>query len=90
MPLSIKDPVTEKLAEEVASLTGESKTGAIRQALLERKERLSFRIRPQSRMQSLVRFLEQEVWPQVPPAVRELRTTRREKERILGYGRGGV
>jgi antitoxin VapB len=35
MPLNIKDPETELLAREVAQLTGESKTGAIRTALRE-------------------------------------------------------
>ena len=44
MPLNIKDPVTEKLAAEVARLAGETKTGAIRRSLLERKERLALRV----------------------------------------------
>ena len=43
MPLNIKDPVTERLAAEVARLAGETKTGAIRTSLLERKERLALR-----------------------------------------------
>ena len=41
MALNIKDPETERLASEVASMTGESKTRAIRKALEERKERLA-------------------------------------------------
>ena len=40
MALNIKDSETEQLAGEVASLAGESKTGAVRQALRERKSRL--------------------------------------------------
>ncbi len=40
MTLQIKDPVAERLATEVASLAGESKTGAVRQALRERRRRL--------------------------------------------------
>jgi antitoxin VapB len=38
--LNIKDPETERLAAEVASLARESKTAAIRQALRDRKRRL--------------------------------------------------
>ena len=33
MALNIKDPETERLAAEVAALTGNTKTGAIRYAL---------------------------------------------------------
>ena len=33
MALNIKDPETERLAAEVAALTGQTKTGAIRYAL---------------------------------------------------------
>ena len=46
MALNIKDKETEELAAEIASLTGESKTGAVRQALRERQERLALRIEP--------------------------------------------
>jgi antitoxin VapB len=40
MPLSIKNQKTEALAREVASLTGETMTEAIRVALQERRDRL--------------------------------------------------
>ncbi|MFO1038950.1 MAG: type II toxin-antitoxin system VapB family antitoxin [Geminicoccaceae bacterium] len=39
MALSLKDPETDRLAREVASLTGESLTMAIRTALAERLRR---------------------------------------------------
>jgi antitoxin VapB len=39
MPLSLKDPETDRLAREVARLTGESLTEAVRKALAERLER---------------------------------------------------
>jgi antitoxin VapB len=39
MALSLKDAETDRLAREVAALTGESLTTAIRNALLERLER---------------------------------------------------
>jgi Rv0623-like transcription factor len=38
--LGIKDPETERLAAEVAELSGETKTAAVRGALRERLERL--------------------------------------------------
>ncbi|MBK6674624.1 MAG: type II toxin-antitoxin system VapB family antitoxin [Proteobacteria bacterium] len=40
MPLSIKDPEADRLAREVARVTGETLTGAIVQALRERLQRL--------------------------------------------------
>ena len=40
MALSIRDQETERLAAEVAELTGDSKTGAVRQALRRQRERL--------------------------------------------------
>jgi antitoxin VapB len=39
MALSIRDPETDRLARELAALTGESMTGAIRVALEERLAR---------------------------------------------------
>jgi antitoxin VapB len=39
MALSIKDPETDRLAREVAALTGESLTKAVRSSLTERLDR---------------------------------------------------
>ena len=39
MAISIKDPDTDRLARELAAVTGESLTEAIRAALIERLER---------------------------------------------------
>lgn len=90
MGLNIKDAETERLAAEVAGLTGESKTRAIRVALQERRERLALRSgTPGARRDGLRRFLEQEAWPQVPDAAAKP-MTRREREGILGYGKHGV
>ncbi len=89
MPLNIKDPVTERLAAEVALLTGETKTGAIRRSLLERKDRLSLRILQLDREAVLKRFLEDEVWPLLP-ATRGRKLTKRQREAILGFGPEGV
>ena len=89
MPLNIKDPVTERLAAEVALLTGETKTGAIRRSLLERKDRLSLRILQLDREAVLKRFLEDEVWPLLP-ATRGRKLTKGQREAILGFGQEGV
>lgn len=40
MALNIRNPVTERLAREVAELTGETKTDAVTTALRDRLERL--------------------------------------------------
>ncbi len=90
MALNIKDREAERLAAEIAALTGESKTRAIRIALQERQERLALRVVQQDRGKALLRFLEEEVWPQVPRRVLGRKVTRREREAILGYGPEGV
>lgn len=43
MPLSIKDPTTERSVRELASLTGESVTVAVRRAAEERLQRVRAR-----------------------------------------------
>jgi antitoxin VapB len=85
--LNIKDPATERLASEVAAMTGESKTRAIRKALEERKERLAFQVRRAGKRAELRRFLEEEVWPRLPKSVRGRRLTRKQEDAILGYGK---
>ncbi len=90
MALNIKDPEGERLAAEVAAITGESKTRAIRSALAEKKERLSFRLARRDRRGELFRLLKEEIWPSIPRSVLGRRISRREKERLLGYGPGGV
>jgi antitoxin VapB len=45
MPLSIKDPDTDRLARELAKATGESLTTAVATALRERLERVRGRAR---------------------------------------------
>jgi len=63
---------------------------AIVAKMAERKERLSFQVVPRDRMREAYRFLEQEVWPQVPKSARGRRLSRKEEDRILGYGPEGV
>jgi antitoxin VapB len=90
MALNIKDPETERLAAEVAAITGESKTRAVKVALQERRQRLGVRVIARDRRADLRRFLEEEVWPRVPRRVLGKRMTRKEHDAILGYGPGGV
>lgn len=90
MALNIKNAEVERLATEIARLTGESKTEAIRQALLDRRARLGQRITPKARRGRLMSFLEREVWGRVPPDQVGHAPTREEREHILGYGVDGV
>lgn len=89
MPLNIKNAEVERLAADVARRTGESKTEAIRKALLERRARLSAPDRA-ARARRRLAFLQREVWPLVPAKLRGKPLTRREEDEILGHGPDGV
>jgi antitoxin VapB len=88
--LNIKDPETERLAAEVASLTGETKTGAIRAALRAERDRLTKREAAQQRAARFHRFLEEEIWAQIPPEELGKPLSKAEQEEILGFGPDGV
>ncbi len=90
MPLNIKNLEVERLVAEVAALTGESKTEAVRKALQERRARLAFSESGDNRAARLQRFLEQEVWPAMPETELGRRLTHEEEEKILGFGAQGV
>jgi antitoxin VapB len=68
MALNLKDPQVEKLAAEVAQMTGDSKTGAVREALREKRDRLELTRTTRRRRKpgDLRRFLETEIWPLIP------------------------
>ena len=87
--MNIKNAEVERLASEVARLTGESKTEAIRRALDERRRRLT-RASPAGRRARVLRFLEKKVWSTIPKAELGRRLSRGEEDAILGYGPGGV
>ena len=89
MALNIKNAEVERLAAQLARLTGESKTEAIRRALDERRRRIKGPPADQRRARVL-RFLERHVWPTLPPGDRGRRLTRDEEDDILGYGPSGV
>lgn len=90
MALNIKNAEVERLATELARLTGESKTEAIRRALAERRQRLAYRISPSDREGQARRFLEREVWPRIPEEQLGRCLSRSEEAEILGYGPQGV
>ena len=89
MALNIKNPEVERLAAEVARLTKESKTEAIRQALADRKRRLLATGKTADKEERLLAYLRNRVWPQIPPELLHRRTSKREREKILGYGPQG-
>ncbi len=91
MALNIKDTETEKLAAEVAEMAGESKTGAVRQALRERKTRLELRGGGKGKPQRSMReWLETEIWPHIPPEeLDQPPMSKEEVEEILGLGPEG-
>ena len=89
MALNLKNAAVERLADEVARLTGESKTEAIRRALEERRRRLKGPSIEQRRTRVLG-LLAKKVWPTLPEGERGRRLTRAEEDDILGFGPDGV
>jgi len=89
MALNIKSPAVERLAAEVARMTGESKTEAIRKALEDRKRRLTT-VPRRDRRASVLAFLKNQVWTAVPKEQFGRALTRAEEDAILGYGPEGV
>jgi antitoxin VapB len=91
MALNIKDAETEQLVAEVADLTGKSKTAAVRDVMREERDRLLATRQTERRPggAELVRFLREEIWPQLSPEERGRRLTKAEEEEILGIGPEG-
>jgi antitoxin VapB len=89
MGLNIKNAEVERLASEVAGLARETKTEAIRRALLERRARLQARAGRPAGGKGLRDYLERNVWPMIPPAELGRVLSREEEDQILGYGPEG-
>ena len=89
MGLNIKNIEVEQLASEVAALTHESKTEAIRQALLERRLRLQARGKQTEGPLGLRSYFEQNVWPLIPQTELGRVLSREEEDQILGFGPEG-
>ena len=90
MALNIKNRKVEVLAAEVARMTGETKTEAIRRSLAERRQRLARDTGPEARAEHLRRFFGEEIWRLLPRGQRGRGVSKAEREAILGYGEGGV
>jgi antitoxin VapB len=82
MPLSIKNPETEKLAREVSKETGESMTAAITNALRERLQRLRGRRQAQTLAQNVDDILRR---VDALPTLDE-----RSSDEIIGYDSAGL
>jgi antitoxin VapB len=89
MALNIKNVEVERLAGEVANLAHETKTEAIRRALVERRARLHARTGKPGGRKSLREYMEQNVWPMMPAAELGRVMSRDEEDQILGYGPEG-
>ena len=89
MALNIKNVDVERLAGEVANLAHETKTEAIRRALVERRARLQARAGRVGGRKGLREYLEQNVWPMMPAGELGRVMSREEEDQILGYGPGG-
>ena len=83
MALSLKDPETDRLARQVASLTGESLTTAIRTALAERLKRERLRRGEVSDLAQKLMALGKEcaALPDIDP---------RSADEIIGYDENGM
>jgi antitoxin VapB len=89
MGLNIKNLDVERLAGEVAGLAHETKTEAIRRALLERLARLQARAGKPGNRKSLREDMERNVWPLIPSGQLGRVLSREEEDQILGYGPEG-
>ena len=84
MALSIRDPETDRLARELAALTGESMTGAIRRSL---KERL---LREKRRRDAEIERRREAINAIVERIARLPVLDDRSPEAILGYDENGL
>lgn len=84
MALNIKNREVEELAAEVARIANESKTEAIRRALLDRRARLKLQRNQRPRYDRMLTVLRNEVWPLLPPDQLGKPIPKEEQEAILG------
>jgi len=90
MAINIRNAKLERLADELADISGESRTVTILHALEERRQRIVRVPARKPRLAQVLEFLEKEIWPNIPKNRRGRCVTRNERERILGYGKSGV
>lgn len=68
MALRIEDEEIERLIHEIRQVTGESKVEIVKVALRQRLTRL--------RAEELERWLKEEMWPSIPPELRNQRISK--------------
>jgi len=84
--IHIKDTVVTKLAAELASLTGESKTEAIRNALEEKMARLAIEAARRARRADMARILGREVCTLARAGRKKRVLSTAEIQELLAYG----
>ncbi len=84
MALNIKNREVESLVDEVARMTGESKTTAVLGALREKRDRLAAQRSRRAALDEVRAFLEEEVWSL--PNVGNLPSD----DDVLGFGPSGA
>ncbi len=82
MALNIKNAEVERLATEIARATGETKTEAIRKALVDRQKQLDLPTL-EERWQKIRDDMERDVWSQLPPEVRGKRIPKEEYDALF-------
>lgn len=87
MGFHIDNPEFDRLVAEVARITGESEAEAAMRALQERHDKL--REEHLTRVDKAFKYLEEHVWPTIPPEVRGKTLTKEDREEILGIGPHG-
>ncbi len=86
MALNIKNAEVERLVDEVAAITGETKTEAVRRALEERAQRLSLRSRRPRTLEEALAVLQRDIWSMIPSdKLGRPPLTREEEDEILGF-----
>jgi len=88
--LTIKNAEVERLATEVARLTGETKTQAIRVALEERRDKLTSGIDPDALLAARLEWMEREIWSHIPTEERGKPHDSARDDAIIGYGPTGL
>jgi antitoxin VapB len=89
MALNLKNAEVERLAAEAAALAGESKTEAVRQALIERVRRLRA-ARGRGSVDARVTKILKRFRDEFPQGDFGRPMTKAEREEILGYSPEGV
>lgn len=91
MAVNIKNPEVDALIEQMAALTGETKTETVRRALLERRARLAVLQRNPRSLADALEFMEREVWSTIPhDRLGRPPLSRAEEDAVLGFGPEGV